>query len=259
MTSKKQVNAYWYKGLVPNFGDEITPFLIEKLFLHEAIHKIGRIPYFDQTIYGAGSIISHARIPFTAIIWGSGIISNVDRVVRPYSVRAVRGPRSRLHLISKGISCPESYGDPALLLPMIIPPKISRSGISVIPHYVDYSFAKKIIGENKEYKLIDVREGVDSVVNKIIGSECVISSSLHGLIVASAYNIPCCWVKFSNKLYGDDVKFYDFFESCETNATPSFISNDIDLSEVFKRGRFLMPNVAFCQKNLINVAPFKGG
>jgi len=41
----------------------------------------------------------------------------------------------------------------------------------------------------------------------------VISSSLHGLIIAHAYNIPAIWVRLGNRLYGDNIKFRDYLLS----------------------------------------------
>jgi hypothetical protein len=45
------------------------------------------------------------------------------------------------------------------------------------------------------------------------------SSSSHGIIV-HAYGIPAVWQKFSNKVFGDDIKYQDYMESVEVFTNP---------------------------------------
>ena len=51
------------------------------------------------------------------------------------------------------------------------------------------------------------------IIDEINSCQVIISSSLHGIITCHAYNIPCLWYKFSEKIVGDGIKFADYFSS----------------------------------------------
>jgi hypothetical protein len=122
-------------------------------------------------------------------------------------IRAVRGPYTREQV---GAGCPDVYGDPALLLPRFhVPrfPKMHRVGI--VPHYVDYHLVKSIV---KDCPVINVlNENPIEVADQICECEYIISSSLHGLIVANAYGIPAGWAEFSDDVNGAGFKFHDYY------------------------------------------------
>ena len=72
----------------------------------------------------------------------------------------------------------------------------------------------------EEIKVINlINTNIESVINDILSCEKTISSSLHGLIVSDAYNIPNTWVKFDNNIKGDDTKFHDYFKSVNRSDT----------------------------------------
>jgi hypothetical protein len=51
------------------------------------------------------------------------------------------------------------------------------------------------------------------VTNEITNSEFVVSSSLHGLIIADAFGIPNARLRISDRMPGGDWKFMDYFSS----------------------------------------------
>ena len=134
----------------------------------------------------------------------------------------MRGPLTRKALLQKGLDCPEHYGDPALLLPVFYRPSVSRSvHISIIPNEGTYYRSCPIVDEliaKYDCKLINMTnyEKWTDIIDATVSSAFVISESLHGLIIAEAYNIPCVWVEFlDHKNFNDDwsFKFRDFYES----------------------------------------------
>ena len=74
-----------------------------------------------------------------SIVWGTGCIAPGRIGQTPKKIYAVRGPLTKKELDKRGISCPEIYGDPALLFPQIYNPKIEKKyKLGIIPHYIDY-------------------------------------------------------------------------------------------------------------------------
>jgi len=215
-----KLHLYWFslnrKDNKENYGDVLGPFIVSKL----SKRKIVSIPYLNSRKYNflykqyftIGSIIK--RVTKNSIVWGSGII-NADEQVKKATFLAVRGPRTRNRLLDLGYSVPEKYGDPALLLPKFISnTKNKKYILGIIPHIVDYKELKETFQHDDTVRIINlITDDVERTTNEILECEHIISSSLHGVIVSHAYNIPALWVKFSNKLSGDNVKFYDYFES----------------------------------------------
>lgn len=149
-----------------------------------------------------------------SIVWGSGIIDHEHEIAEA-DLRAVRGPQTRGFLLNLGYECPEVYGDPALLLPKYFNPQVEKKyQIGIVPHYHDYIKAVELFQDKAGIKVIDLLTmDVEKVTREILSCENIISSSLHGLIVAHAYNIPALWVEFSNKIFGNGIKYQDYFES----------------------------------------------
>ena len=135
----------------------------------------------------------------------------------PNKVLAVRGPLTREWLMKQGIECPEVYGDPALLLSKFYTPKaLKRYRLGLIPHYADLEKENvKRWLQREDVKLISM-QGYDKwtdIIDEMYSCDLIISSSLHGLIVSEAYQIPSVWVKFQNYVDGWDFKYHDFYAS----------------------------------------------
>lgn len=271
MSSKKIRLFWWSESLLmgkpkENYGDVLGKYLVEKISNKKALFsqpKKFNILDFWQPIYvTAGSILAHVNKK--CIVWGSGII-NRNQIVKPAKFLAVRGPETRSVLISQGYNVPEIYGDPALLLSDYYNPVIDKKyKLGIIPHYVDYEFVKTRFSHLKDVVIIDLMtNNIEETTNEILQCENIVSSSLHGIIVSHTYQIPALWIKFSDKLFGDNIKFKDYFKSVLIEPyVPSSIElldNNENLEEFFKK------SIALPDQNVINnlkeglmgVCPFK--
>jgi len=221
-----------------NWGDKISPLLVEMIsgVKPELVPMKERfIGNKNQHVYlTVGSVLKFADS--NTIVWGAGFIRQEDSLSeKPYKICAVRGPISRQKLLDQGIECPEVYGDPVLLLPRYYTPEeLVRKKIGIIPHYVDqdHPWLKNFINNN-DVRIIDIKGDYHNVVNEICSCDLIISSSLHGLIVPDAYGIPSVWVKFSDKIWGGNFKFLDYFASVgRKEIEPLQISEHTSLTEV---------------------------
>ena len=207
-----KINAWWSTGPQPgNFGDILTPLIVKELFDHECI--LTKPPYKTPTLLGIGSIISKAE--GKSIVWGSGLMRTSDQLKRDATYLSVRGPHTYNQLKLRKIKCPPVFGDPALLMPKIYAPLVDKTyEYGIFAHYVDTEQVTKWYGNDDSVLIIDpLNADPLKVIDQVLKCRHIISSSLHGIIIAHAYDIPATWVKHSDKLNGDGIKFQDHFDS----------------------------------------------
>ena len=241
------INVSWFKSKFGNnWGDALNPNLIKKISNKEV--KWIDFEEDEHKYLCIGSILEFS-LPNT-IVWGSGFLSS-DRYLTyiPKKIIAVRGPLSAKILKEKHNINLDIFGDPSYLYSEFYKPVISKKyKLGVVPHYMDYQYIPK----SEEYSVINILDPIDKVIDDICECEYIISSSLHGLIIAHMYNIPFYWVKFSNLVSGDDFKFYDWMLSNGFRQSPVFI-NQILLDIC---SQCYLPDIKIDLKRLKESSPF---
>lgn len=202
-----------------NWGDLVPYKIIKELFntnlTEDEVFNV-KNPNKPYSVYTTGSVMLFTKP--NSVVWGTGCIDEGMIGQTPSKVYSVRGPLTRQELLKKGIECPEVYGDPALLYPMIYNPKVEKKyKWGIIPHYIEFESARdrEVLKnlENQGVRIIDICSGEQEFINELLEVENIISSSLHGLIMADAYGIPNARVNISNKLIGGHFKFKDYYMS----------------------------------------------
>lgn len=216
-------NITYFIGANKNWGDRLNPIIYKNITGRDSHYK--DFLSKDNTLCMIGSILD-AISNENAIVWGSGcMFENGVISLKKLDIRAVRGKLSRERLLKNKISCPEIYGDPALLFPRFYNPIIEKKyKIGIIPHYVDKTNDWLIKNcHSDEIKIIDICSEAHEFVRQVKECDIIASSSLHGLICADSYNIPSIWLKFSDKIAGNGFKFMDYFSSVGRLNETSFI------------------------------------
>lgn len=272
MSISNRIRLFWWSEprlhnkSKENYGDLLGKYLVEKITNKKVIwskpNTFSFLDFFKPIYVTIGSILAHVNDK--CIVWGSGIISK-DIAIKKAKFLAVRGPQTRQHLMQCGYDVPEIYGDPALLLPLYYKPNVKKEyKLGVIPHYSDYKDVKDWVKDKEEVLLIDLMTNdIEETTRQFLKCKQIVSSSLHGIIVSHAYGIPAVWQPFSDKLFGDNVKFQDYFESVEIQPYQPEIINSIlnedDLMKLFKNKEILpsQNKIEALQNGLLEACPFK--
>ena len=227
-----KINLHYWPGMAgkKNFGDEMSSYIMKKLLPFNEFSYNVNPQECKVNLIALGSYIQMAKDDY--YIFGSGVRKANDRSnYKKLNVISVRGPKSRDFLISKGVACPELYGDPGLFISRYYSPTIDYSlkgKIGVVPHITDKTNYNK--NNSDKFHIIDPCQHWMKVIDQICSCESIVSSSLHGLICADAYNIPNAWMEYK-LLEEGDFKFIDYFlsQGREIKKISSLedISNDI--------------------------------
>lgn len=129
-------------------------------------------------------------------------------------IYGVRGPITYAEFKKSGYDMKEvSFQlDPGLLIRFMKKDiKYTREQVSFIPHYRE-RFLKKN-KTPKSMKFVDIDNEASVLVEEILKSKIVYTSSLHGIIFCHALNVPCIFVK--PKTEEPLLKFQDYFASID--------------------------------------------
>lgn len=198
------IELYWSDQL-NNFGDKLSPLIVEYVSGRPVRHT-GRSP----KLHAIGSTVNIAKDG--DVLWGSGLWFPGSVSPKLHFV-AVRGPLTRNCLLQQDIDCPAVFGDPAILLPLYYSPSVpKKTKLSIMPHYKDAILENEARQEN--LPLISVHDDPFHVIDSIIASEMIVTSSLHGLIVAESYGVPVALLLNDSFLkIRSEFKYQDYFQS----------------------------------------------
>jgi pyruvyltransferase len=159
-----------------------------------------------------------------------------------------------------GIACPDVYGDPALLCPRYYNFPVEKShDIGIIPHFMDLRTSVITELQNRgSVFVIDITASVKKVIYDIRSCDRVISSSLHGLIIADSFDIPSLWLSHWNKDIKDSFKFQDYYASIGVrSAEPVNLESPREIDKAARR--CISHEVALDLDKLWEACPIRAG
>lgn len=283
------VDDYNWRGIRHrNWGDDLNYYFLRELTELPIVmyHNFKVAKWFHLNNYLCiGTLLDAVNYSNEqTIVWGSGVSGQERSFVLPENIMAVRGPKTKEFCDKYGVQCPELYGDPALLLPLVYQPRrgVQRSisascvqevqkatfRLGIIPHVVDLhhpvieEIREKHADEILIIDLAHYKKWTD-VIDQICSCERILSSSLHGLIVSDAYQVPSCWIELTGNISGGYFKYYDYASSVNRDfLNPIRIEKYADVADLVDHSDSYFScadseKIKELQQGLIEVAPFK--
>lgn len=207
------LRLFWWKGK-PNFGDALSKIVTAYAAGRPVRHA--RPKYCEM--FGLGSILQIAERNYRnpsengnrPWVWGSGMMEGIGLGFRQnVRICMVRGPITASLMGIKS----ERYGDPGLLTAEALPaagPREDKIGLLVHHSQLGDPRIQTALQAEPRLYYIDVQGKPERVCAEISKCAHVISSSLHGLVVADAYGIANTWLDPEGHAR---LKYYDYAAS----------------------------------------------
>lgn len=253
----KQLRLF-YPQKHSNFGDMLSPIIFEKLLGY----KVEYSPRFFADAIGIGSLIQTFLKPKNNIkyntmcsieknllgplfVMGSGFIGPygykgyLEEFRRKMVFMAVRGKLSqqRIESIESKSYKELTLGDPGLLLSMLFEHKkvLTKYKYGLIAHRLDMedTTINKLTDKLPNSVVINILGDFWQIVNNINECEIIVSTAMHGLIVADSFNIPNIWITVSDKIEGGTYKFNDYYSVYDVERSPvNLKTTDLNEKEI---------------------------
>lgn len=234
------VYVHWGR-IGKNFGDCLSPLILK---------HYGFTPVFCSSndaadVVVAGTLLQWLDDDYEGLIIGAGgdkkkyFFKNAKIVI-------LRGKLTESNFQEQK---PEALGDPGLLMPLIYKPNKTKTWkVGIVPHFVDYDhrFIRNLQNQFADQcKIINVRNHPKYVIKDITSCEFIISSSLHGLIIADAYHIPNARIVIRETMptYFFDYKFDDYYSIYDYNHKPIELSDNTTKEEVLSACKLIDPEL----------------
>lgn len=271
------IRFYWYKQNY-NFGDILNVLLFRDVF--GVKFKWAKTKKADCIAIGSildmlvGKKMTPGKWLYKKVrgpikIWGSGFITpwrpSKNVLLRDVEIYALRGKTSLKRMQEYTGKKLEHVvlGDPGLLASRLLDIKNieKKYELGIIPHFTEKGTPLITNIDVKNSIVIDIQQPVEITLMQIAQCKNILSSAMHGLIVADAFGIPNARIELSDKMIGGDYKFIDYYSAFGVEMPEKIIiTPDTKITDIsFIKDKYqIKPEWVedICQK-LLNVFPYK--
>lgn len=220
------MKLFYYKDEIGNFGDDLNPWMWEKL-----------IPNFldedsSELFVGIGTLLNQ-KIPKAPVkhIFGSGAGYGLAPIVdKTWKIHALRGPATAKAL---NVSSELVITDSAILIAKIVPAISNEQGeVGFMPHYISDRLANwKQLAEESGFVYISPQWSVEQILSKLATCKLLYTEAMHGAIVADSLRLP--WVPLVLGAHVNAEKWSDWLLTLNMNYEPVIIDTVYDAERGF--------------------------
>jgi len=284
---KKVIKTYYAD--LPNMGDLLNELLIRDVFGQDLVrHKpatselscIGsgmdcfmRKNKVYPWWYSTALKIRANFVNYPNNVWCTGFIFSESKecpdneFIRDMNVCAVRGELTKARvekILGTKLAIPT--GDGGIITPYLFDkPFEKRYQVGVVAHMDEQNHPtfKRVMEYHKGSVFINLRHDPIEVIKQIAECEIIISSSLHGLIVADSFNIPSQWIIVTDALKGDGFKFADYYSAFGLKPNPIHMPDASmpvpTVNDVIDQFKITPQMMEEKQKQIYEAFPFRNG
>lgn len=205
---------WWDKPYPGNYGDWLSPLILQgvcdrplRFQRHDEINA-------DPHLMAVGSIGRFAQR--SSILAGTGF-SCVDTRIAPNAAYiSLRGPYSAKLVADAGGPKIDRFGDPAVILPRLIPLKrqTTNGRLALVRHFAHRKISLRLPGNLDEHSvLVSRRTDIEALIGVLLQYDAVLTSAMHIYITCQAYGIPVALITFEgfeDAVSGDNIKYRDY-------------------------------------------------
>ncbi|WP_234052471.1 MULTISPECIES: polysaccharide pyruvyl transferase family protein [unclassified Xanthobacter] len=249
-----------------NLGDALSPVMVALLSGLPVVHAGHNAKRTRMAAVGTiGQMLQNGDVT----VWGTGasrysnphVVPRSDRMPftpypgTRYRIAATRGPVSRALFAQEETGAPAAYGDPVWLLPQFYRPQIEKKWeLGVIAHLSDLSGSDldaPVRPELLRYQLpeefrdsvriIRTRTAISAAalrerLDEILACRRIVSASLHGMVFAESYGIPCLYFsprgtqrglvrQHLSPDNGQDLRITDLYQGLGLKELPVYVQS----------------------------------
>ncbi len=274
------VRIFVWNG-VNNMGDQLNYLIMKSLKIRHMNTHFSRCNFI-----AIGSLLDQFFLtrddrPKTqnpVKVWGSGFLAHPgefggdaaapEQFAAPMEFAALRGKLSKERcekILGRELG-DIALGDPGLLIKRFFDTSGIRKEYDVgfVPHHSELAAFEESAQRLKKHSsvVIDATRNMSEVLRKIAACRVIVSSGLHGLIVADSFGIPNRRMILSQKPVVSDFKFADYDSVFTTPAMPPLHPlkqpvTDDQIDAIAANYRDRQPEITAICDRLLAAFPFK--